>query len=74
MEQSLKAEVHIRLDKRAEEDQYEIELQAEQAWMLLQGLALVTIKCAQQLGYGIEEMVARLATVLLAPASENGGT
>lgn len=43
----------------------------EEGWMLTQGLALLTIKCAQQLGYGIEEMVARLATVLLAPPAEN---
>ena len=74
MEQNLNAEVHILLEKKAGEENYTTELRAQNGWMLTQGLALLIIKCAQQLGYGIEEMVARLATVLLAPDGENGGT
>lgn len=70
MEKSLNAKVHILLEKKAGEEEFRTELRAEEGWMLTQGLALLTIKCAQQLGYGIEEMVARLATVLLAPAED----
>lgn len=71
MDKNLNVEVHILLEKKAGEEEFRTELQAEDGWMLTQGLALLTIKCAQQLGYGIEEMVARLATVLLAPPAEN---
>lgn len=71
MDKNLNAKVHILLEKKAGEEEFRTELQAEEGWMLTQGLALLTIKCAQQLGYGIEEMVARLATVLLAPPAEN---
>ncbi|MBR4289083.1 MAG: hypothetical protein IKT52_00375 [Oscillospiraceae bacterium] len=74
MEQKLKADVHIRLDKREGQEDCQIEVRAEEAWMLLQGLALLTIKCAQHLGYGADEMIARLATVLLAPVDKDGGT
>lgn len=74
MEQNLNAEVHILLEKKAGEEEFRTELRAEEGWMLTQGLALLTIKCAQQLGYGIDEMIARLATVLLAPGGEDGGT
>ena len=70
MEKSLNAKVHILLEKKAGEEEFRTELRAEEGWMMTQGLALLTIKCAQQLGYGIEEMVARLATVLLAPAED----
>lgn len=70
MDKNLNAKVHILLEKKAGEEEFRTELQAEEGWMLTQGLALLTIKCAQQLGYGIEEMVARLATVLLAPAED----
>lgn len=73
MEQSVNANVHILLEKKAGEENFTTELRAEEGWMLTQGLALLTIKCAQQLGCGIEEMVARLATVLLAPAEDRGG-
>lgn len=71
MEHSMNASVHILLEKKAGEEEFRTELRAEEGWMLTQGLALLTIKCAQQLGYGIEEMIARLATVLLAPPAEN---
>lgn len=71
MEQRMNASVHILLEKKAGEEEFRTELRAEEGWMLTQGLALLTIRCAQQLGYGIEEMVARLATVLLAPPAEN---
>lgn len=74
MEQNLKADVHILLEKKVGEEEFQTELRAEEGWMLTQGLALLTIKCAQQLGYDIEEMVTRLATVLLAPPNETGGT
>ncbi len=74
MDQNMKADVHILLEKKAGEAEFRTELRAEEGWMLTQGLALLTIKCAQQLGYGIEEMVARLATVLLAPADGEGET
>lgn len=74
MEQNLKADVHILLDKKAGNEDCQIEVRAEEAWMLLQGMALLTVKCAQHMGYGIEEMIARLATVLLAPAGDEGGT
>lgn len=67
MDRSVGAEVHIRLDKQAGTEDCEIEVRAAEAWMLMQALALLTIKCAQQMGYGVAEMVARLATVLLAP-------
>lgn len=72
MEKDLNIEVHILLDKQAGEERFRTELRAEEGWMLTQALALLTVKCAQQLGYGIEEMLARLATVLLAPR-EGGG-
>ena len=70
MDRNLSAEVHILLEKKAGEAEFRTELRAEEGWMLTQGLALLTIKCAQHLGYGIEEMIARLATVLLAPGDD----
>ena len=73
MEQSMNASVHILLEKKAGEEEFRTELRAEDGWMLTQGLALLTIKCAQQLGYGIDEMIARLATVLLAPPENRDG-
>lgn len=74
MDQNMMADVHILLEKQAGNEDCKIEVRAEEAWMLLQGLALLTVKCAQHMGYGIDEMIARLATVLLAPPNENGGT
>ena len=74
MDRNLKAEVHILLDKKAGKEDCRMEVRAEEAWMLMQGMALLTIKCAQSLGYGVEEMIARLATVLLAPAGDEGET
>lgn len=74
MDRNLSAEVHILLEKKAGEAEFRTELRAEEDWMLVQALALLTIKCAQHLGYGVDEMVARLATVLLAPADGEGET
>lgn len=74
MDRNLSAEVHILLEKKAGEEAFRTELRAEEDWMLMQGLALLTIKCAQQLGYSVDEMVTRLAVVLLAPPNETGGT
>lgn len=74
MEQSMNASVHILLEKKAGEEEFRTELRAENDWMLLQGLALLTINCAKTLGYSVDEMVTRLAVVLLAPPNETGGT
>lgn len=74
MERNMKANVHILLEKQVGNEECKIEIRADEAWMLLQALALLIIKCAQHLGYGIDEMIARLATVLLAPADDGRKT
>ena len=73
MERNVKADVHILLEKQAGNEECQIEVRAEEAWMLVQGLALLIVKCARHLGYGIDEIIARLATVLLAPVDDERG-
>ena len=74
MDRNLKADVHILLEKQAGSEDCRMEIRTAEAWMLVQALALLIIKCAHHLGYSIEELIARLATVLLAPAENKGET